>query len=103
MKNIADKIKYIRVHIMKMTQEEFGKQLNVTRNTIKNWENKISKPHIGYMILISSLCGVSIDYLLFDNLDLMLSAKDLNENEYTVLNELIKIFENKNGGINESF
>ena len=38
---IADKIKYART-IKKLTQEQVAEDLNVSRQTISNWENGVS-------------------------------------------------------------
>lgn len=38
---IADKIKYICT-IKKLTQEQVAEDLNVSRQTISNWENGVS-------------------------------------------------------------
>lgn len=46
------------------TQEEVGEALNVTRQTISNWENEKSYPDIIYIIELSNLYDISLDDLL---------------------------------------
>lgn len=96
MNDIAEKIKFLRTNIMKMSQRDFGVGVNVTRNTVKNWESGISMPNVGHIILLSVFCGVSTDYLLFDNHPLELSLCGIDKDEYDILYNLIKLFENKN-------
>lgn len=90
--DIADKIKYIRTNIAKISQDDFARHLNVTRNTVKNWESGISKPTINHIILISISWGVSTDYLLIDDAPESLSLYGLNDEKYNLLLTLIKIY-----------
>ncbi len=46
------------------SQVSLGKAINRAQNTICNWENGNREPDIESLILLSSLFGVSIDYLL---------------------------------------
>lgn len=47
-----------------LTQQELGKLLDVSGQTILNWENDINDPPIPKLIKISKLFNVSVDYLL---------------------------------------
>ena len=60
---IADKIKNART-IKKLTQEQVAEDLNVSRQTISNWENGINEPKISYLKAIAVYFNVSTDYLL---------------------------------------
>ena len=51
---IADKIKNART-IKKLTQEQVAEDLNVSRQTISNWENGKSLPDIVSIIRMSEL------------------------------------------------
>ena len=51
---IADKIKNART-IKKLTQEQVAEDLNVSRQTISNWENGKSLPNIVSIIRMSEL------------------------------------------------
>lgn len=48
----------------KLTQEEIAATLNVTRQTISNWETDNVKPTIDKVIALSELYGVSVDTLI---------------------------------------
>ena len=47
-----------------MTQEKVAEEIQVTRQTISNWENEKSFPDIVSVIRLSSLYGISLDQLL---------------------------------------
>ena len=47
-----------------MTQEEFSKLFNVTRQTVSNWENKKSYPDLETLVDISDKFDISLDVLL---------------------------------------
>ena len=60
---IADKIKNART-IKKLTQEQVAEDLNVSRQTISNWENGVSVPNINTLILISEKFDIPVDEML---------------------------------------
>lgn len=47
-----------------MTQEEFAKLFNVTRQTVSNWENEKSYPDLQTLIKISNMFEISLDTLM---------------------------------------
>lgn len=47
-----------------MTQEKLAEKINVSRQTISNWENEKSYPDIISVIEISNLYSISLDLLL---------------------------------------
>ena len=60
---IADKIKNART-IKKLTQEQVAEDLNVSRQTISNWEMGVSVPNINTLILISEKFDIPVDEML---------------------------------------
>lgn len=88
--DIADKIKFLRVNVAQLSQNSFASKINVTRNTIKNWESGASKPTVSHIVLISLLCDVSTDYLIFDNCPYELSLNGLSNDDYKLLSDLIE-------------
>ena len=48
----------------KMSQDDLAEVLNVTRQTISNWENHKNYPDIETLILISDKFNISLDILL---------------------------------------
>lgn len=66
--NFGDKIQLQRKK-KGMTQEELGEELNVSRQTITKWESNQSFPEIKKIIKLSYFFGVTIDYLLKDEIE----------------------------------
>lgn len=60
---LGDRIKLIR-KANKLNQVEFGKILNVTKQTVSNWENNNIQPSAEMIKKIAIKFGVSSDYIL---------------------------------------
>lgn len=56
-----------------MSQEEFAQRYHVTRQTISNWENEKNYPDLETLVKISEDSGISIDYMLKDNIEIVQS------------------------------
>lgn len=65
LQNFPKNLKRMRAR-QNMTQEQLGDILGVTRSTIANYEAGINKPSIKQMQKLAEHFGVSIDYLLGD-------------------------------------
>ena len=74
--NLDEKIKKIRKD-NKMSQDDLAEVLNVTRQTISNWENRKNYPDIETLIKISDKFNVSLDILLKEN---MVMVKEIDKN-----------------------
>ena len=48
------------------SQEEFAERLNVSRQSVSKWESGVSNPELDKIVAMSTLFGVSTDYLLKD-------------------------------------
>ena len=53
-----------------LTQEDFAKEFNVTRQTVSNWENGKSYPDLLTLVKISDLYGYSLDRMLREDRDM---------------------------------
>lgn len=62
------------------SQETFGEQLGVSRQSVSKWETDQSIPELDKIVAISELFGISTDYLL----------KDTEETPWTVKEEPIR-------------
>lgn len=60
---IGKKLKNARIEAG-LTQEKAAEKIDVSRQTISNWENEKSYPDIISVIALSDLCSVSLDELL---------------------------------------
>lgn len=58
---IGKKLKNARVQ-SGMTQENVAEKINVSRQTISNWENEKSYPDIISVIELSNLYSISLDF-----------------------------------------
>ena len=63
------------------SQEELASQLGISRQSVSKWESGASIPDLDKIIKMSSLFGVTTDYLLKeeieeDNLPVTLEAKE---------------------------
>lgn len=63
---IRKKLKNARIEAG-LTQEKAAEKINVSRQTISNWENEKSYPDIISVIALSDLYSVSLDELLKGN------------------------------------
>lgn len=57
------KIKELRIE-HKLSQNELGKIINVSGQTILNWENDIYEPSIEKLIQLADYFNVTLDYLV---------------------------------------
>lgn len=60
---IGNKLKKSRLE-SKLTQEKVAEEIQVSRQTISNWENEKSYPDIVSVIKLSDLYNISLDELL---------------------------------------
>lgn len=77
-----------------ISQAELGKILNVTGQTILNWENGIFEPKISQLILLAEYFNVTIDYLDEKPIgnDVVVDLSGLNENEITHIKLIVDDF-----------
>lgn len=62
------------------SQEELAEKMDVTRQSVSKWEGDQSVPDIERIIQLSDIFGVSLDYLLKDNVrDEVFSSDELQE------------------------
>ena len=88
---LNEKIVYYRKKNM-LTQEELAYQLNVSRQTVTKWETGTIYPNIEYLIKLSNLFGVSIDYLVKE--DNYMNHDDFVKETMQLEQETINILKN---------
>ncbi len=76
-----------------LTQEEIANELNVSRQTISNWETGSAQPTIDKAIELANLYDVSMDELVGKNIK---SVKKVSHILMSLLNEKINIYLEKN-------
>ena len=65
---LADKIIRERKRLG-LSQEELAEKMNVSRQAVSKWEGNQSIPEIEKILQLSSLFGVTTDYLLKDEIE----------------------------------
>lgn len=100
---LNEKIVYYRKKNM-LTQEKLAYQLNVSRQTVTKWEIGTIYPNIEYLIKLSNLFGVSIDYLVKEDDCLTLETHKIEISELACF--LVKAkkatYANKTNKVNSS-
>ncbi|MBY6898071.1 helix-turn-helix domain-containing protein [Clostridium botulinum] len=87
----GDRLKELREE-KEMTQEELGKLLNVSRQTISGYEAGAIEPSISNLVKLANIFNVSLDYLLCRTKERYnLNLKDKKNKE--LLLDLIKVIE----------
>ena len=99
---LADKIITLRKKLG-WSQEQLAQELGVSRQSVSKWESAMSIPELDKIVVMSSLFGVSTDYLLKDELGEETPAEgntyDAEEGKMITLEEANKYMEDsKNYG-----
>ena len=71
------------------TQVDLAKKLNVSKQSVSNWENDNIQPSIEQLIKIADVFSVSTDYLLGRKNDIVLDVSGLTENEIAHIQQII--------------
>lgn len=79
-----------------MNQVEFGKSLNVTKQSVSNWENENIMPSVDMLVRIASRFSISTDYLLGFDTRTMLDVTGLTESQIFHVQQLIDDLRNAN-------
>ncbi len=75
-----ERIKALRTSLG-LNQVEFGKKINVTKQSVCNWENGNILPSIEMLKKIATVYAVSTDYLLGLSNEMTLDVSGLTEQE----------------------
>ncbi len=73
-----------------MSQVELAKRLNVTKQSVSNWENDNIQPSIEMLIKLSEVFSVSTDYLLDRDSREYLDVSGLPQNVVAHLRQLVE-------------
>lgn len=63
MSKFKERLKELRIE-KNLTQKQLSKKLNISEDSIYNWENGRSEPSITDLINLSIILDVTIDYLV---------------------------------------
>ena len=86
---IGKKLKNARVQ-SGMTQENVAEKINVSRQTISNWENDKSYPDVNSLVLLSQVFEVSLDQLIKGDVEMM--KEQIDQTDQKKFERLSNIF-----------
>ncbi|MBQ8662557.1 MAG: helix-turn-helix transcriptional regulator [Eubacterium sp.] len=87
---LGDQIKSIRL-ANKMSQVELARRLEISKQTVSNWENNIIKPSIETLKKICRVFSCSSDYLLEldDDKKIHLETEDLSLEQLAHIRQIV--------------
>ena len=88
---IAERIKMLREN-HQLSQTDLSKKLGITRSSINAWEMGISTPSTAYLVELSQIFHVSIDYLLGFDKNVSLDITGLDTEQVRILTDLAEHF-----------
>ena len=75
-----------------LSQEELGEKVNVTRQTISNWELEETAPNPEQLKLLSKTLNVSVDELIDNDIqNIVLSKVKITEKQIKTLKKILKV------------
>lgn len=78
--DMGDRMRFIREVVFSLSQTQFGKYMEVTRNTAKYWDE--GQINVDKILKISQRTNVSMDFMIRDNYPLTLQTQDMSEALY---------------------
>ena len=78
--DMGDRMRFIREVVFSLSQTQFGKYMEVTRNTAKYWDE--GQINVDKIFKISQRTNISMDFMIRDNYPLTLQTQDMSEALY---------------------
>lgn len=78
--DMGDRMRFIREVVFSLSQTQFGKYMEVTRNTAKYWDE--GQINVDKILKISQRTNISMDFMIRDNYSLTLQTQDMSEALY---------------------
>ena len=78
--DMGDRMRFIREVVFSLSQTQFGKYMEVTRNTAKYWDE--GQINVDKILKISRRTNISMDSMIRDNYPLTLQTQDMSEALY---------------------
>lgn len=78
--DMGDRMRFIREVVFSLSQTQFGKYMEVTRNTAKYWDE--GQINVDKILKISQRTNISMDFMIRDNYPLTLQTQDISEALY---------------------
>lgn len=90
----SSRIKELRIS-MGLNQVDFAKKLNVTKQSVSNWENGNIQPSIDMLVKIATVFSVSADYLLGLDVRSTIDVSNLTEKQKSHIQVIVDDIRNK--------
>lgn len=78
--DMGDRMRFIREFFFSLSQTQFGKYMEVTRNTAKYWDE--GQINVDKILKISQRTNISMDFMIRDNYPLTLQTQGMSEALY---------------------
>lgn len=78
--DMGDRMRFIREVVFSLSQTQFGKYMEVTRNTAKYWDE--GQINVDEILKISQRTNISMDFMIRDNYPLTLQTQGMSEALY---------------------
>lgn len=78
--DMGDRMRFIREVVFSLSQAQFGKYMEVTRNTAKYWDE--GQINVDKILKISQRTNISMDFMIRDNYPLTLQTQGMSEALY---------------------
>lgn len=78
--DMGDRMRFIREVVFSLSQTQFGKYMEVTRNTAKYWDE--GQINVDKILKISQRTNISMDFMIRDNNPLTLQTQGIGEALY---------------------
>lgn len=78
--DMGDRMRFIREVVFSLSQTQFGKYMEVTRNTAKYWDE--GQINVDKILKISQRTNISMDFMIHDNNPLTLQTQGMSEALY---------------------
>ena len=78
--DMGDRMRFIREVVFSLSQTQFGKYMEVTRNTAKYWDE--GQINVDKILKISQRTNFSMDFMIRDNYPLTLQTQGMSEALY---------------------
>lgn len=78
--DMGNRMRFIREVVFSLSQTQFGKYMEVTRNTAKYWDE--GQINVDKILKISQRTNISMDFMIRDNYPLTLQTQDMSEALY---------------------
>ena len=75
--DMGDRMRFIREVVFSLSQTQFGKYMEVTRNTAKYWDE--GQINVDKILKISQRTNISMDFMIRDNYPLTLQTQDMSD------------------------